>query len=166
MIRAATPSDIQGMVDVLRWGHQNSLYAHLTFNEREAARIVMACISRHGKKNQAGTWVQVADKEGEVVGLIVGVLNRVYEVAEEMVASDVWWLATPACGGRDRGGLMLSLRNWAQRPPKCHELAVVASDVMGTAAAAEHVLAHMGLEKCGGIWRMDMTERRREVEAA
>lgn len=150
-LRAATYSDAPRMCEIMRWGYSRSdLYrGRATLDEVETNRIVCQAIQRHGFRHEGGTWVQVAEKDGAVEGFIIGIKSRVYQCAVEHSASDLWWIATPRCGMRDRIGLMKSLVAWAKASPKIIEVASYPSDVMGGAEAAEKILLRLGFQRSG-----------------
>lgn len=139
------------MVDIMRWGYgQSDLYrGRATLDEIETNRIVCQAIQRSGFKAEGGTWVRVAEKDGAVEGFIIGIKHRVYQCAVELGCTDLWWIATPRCGARDRIGLMKSMIEWAKASPKIIEVASYPSDVMGGAEAAERILMKLGFARSG-----------------
>lgn len=149
-------ADAPGILDVLRWGHEHSVYAKRTFHEAEANRIICQAIQRNGFTSPAGTFVMVSEVEGEIQGFIIGVLQPVYHVHTELGATDLFWIARPKCPARDRVGLMLGLVDWAKAHPKCVEITAAASDAMGGAEKATKILEKLGFERSGSIFRMEV----------
>lgn len=148
-------ADAGGILDVLRWGHEHSVYAKRTFHEAEANRIICSAIQRNGFKSPAGTFVMVSEIDGEIQGFIIGALAPIYNVHVELGASDIFWIAKPKCPVRDRVGLMLGLVDWAKHHPKCVEVNTTVSDAMGGAESAMKILEKIGFERSGSIFRME-----------
>lgn len=139
------------MCEIMRYGYSRSdLYrGRATLDEVETNRVVCQAIQRSGFKSEGGTWVRVAEKDGSIEGFIIGLKQRVYQCAVELGAVDLWWIATPRCGARDKVGLMKSMIAWAKASPKVIEVASYPSDVMGGAEAAERILMKLGFARSG-----------------
>lgn len=149
-------ADALGILDVLKWGHENSAYRHLSFDEREANRVICHAIQKHSHKNASGTFVQLSDVDGKIEGFIIGVLNPVYHCHVEMGATDLWWITKPKCPARDRVGLMMALTDWGRAHPRCVEITSSASDAMGGADKAARILEKLGFKPFGSIYRMEV----------
>lgn len=149
-------ADVLGIIDVLRWGHENSAYRGLTFDEKEANSVVCQAVQRHAHKNRTGSFVQVSEVEDKIAGFIIGVLQPVYHVHREVGATDLFWITQPKCPVREKVGLMLSLVDWAKAHPHCVEITSAASDAMGTASKAAPILEKLGFKPFGSIYRMEI----------
>jgi hypothetical protein len=142
------------MMGVLREAHAQSAYAKLEIDEPEAKRLLMGAIQRHGGKGEAGTLVNVAETDGKVEGLIIGVLQRVYFIGKDYTATDLMWVGTERASARDKIGLMLSLTEWAKAHRKVVEVVCNASGAFDAEKTAR-IMEKLGFAKFGGLWRME-----------
>lgn len=168
MIRNPVFSDVPAMIDLIRWAHARSVYADLTpVDHREANRVLVNLIQRHGGRGEAGTWVQVAERDGKVVGLFIGVLNRTYQVFDGCTATDLVWLAGPDCSLRDAVAMMLSFVDWAKAHRKVVEIVCNASSAFGPndEVRLAKALEKIGFERFGGLWRIVVARKAEEVAA-
>jgi hypothetical protein len=149
-------ADAVGILDVLRAAHASSVYKHLSFDEKEANRVICQAIQRHGFKTPAGTFVQVSEVAGKIEGFIIGMLHSVYHCHLEMAATDLWWITTPQCPVRERVGLMMTMVDWARAHPRVVEITSSASDAMGGADKAARILEKLGFKPFGSIYRMEV----------
>ncbi|MCB1511065.1 MAG: hypothetical protein KDJ36_09180 [Hyphomicrobiaceae bacterium] len=159
MVRDANFADIPAMVAVLYAGYLKSHYAgddRVEFDVREAKRLLMQAIQRHGHLTGGGTWVQVAESNGTVTGLIVGTLSRVYAIGTRLMATDLFWVACDDVDPLDPARLMRNMMAWARSNPdvievKCGTTAIIRDDP----AAAGVILERLGMKQYGNIYRMD-----------
>jgi hypothetical protein len=149
-------ADALGILDVLKWAHENSVYSKLTFDEREAHRLICTALQRHAHKNRGGSFVQVAEVKGKIEGFLIGALTPVYHCHIEVGASDLYWITTPKCPVRDRVGLMLAMVDWAKAHPHCVEITSATSGAMKGADGAAKILVKLGFEPFGSIYRMEV----------
>ena len=160
-IRNATFSDIPAIVGLLQQGFERSHYAKAShgggIDVPEAKRLLVTAIQRHGHKNGGATWVQVAETNGIVSGLILGTLARVYAIGTHMMASDLFWITHPMSSPRDAGNLMRSFVEWAKSCPhvieiKCGTTAIINDDP----AEAGRILERLGMKQYGNLYRMEL----------
>lgn len=161
MIRNATFSDIPAIVGLLQQGFERSHYANSQhgagIDVTEAKRLLVQSIQRHGHKNGGATWVQVAETDGIVAGLILGTLARVYAIGTHLMASDLFWITRPMSDPRDAANLMRGMIEWARSCPhvieiKCGTTAIINEDP----AEAGKILERLGMGRYGNLYRMEL----------
>lgn len=159
MTRDACFADIPGIVLLLQQGYSRSHYAKAglaNIDLAEAKRLLLASIQRHGGKNGGACWVQVADSGAGITGLVLGTLARVYSIGDRLMATDLFWLASPDANPRDAMALMRGMVSWAWSSPhvvevRCGTTAVIADDP----TAAGKALEQIGMQQYGNLYRME-----------
>lgn len=160
-VRAATFTDIPAIVSLLQQGFERSHYAQAShgggIDQSEAKRLLVQAIQRHGHKNGGATWVQVAETDGIVSGLILGTLARVYAIGTHLMASDLFWITHPMSSPRDAANLMRGMIKWARSCPhvieiKCGTTAIINDDP----AEAGRILERLGMKRYGVLYRMEL----------
>lgn len=115
MIRGAKFGDLPGMLALVREMQERSRYSHLTLDETGAKKMLLACVQRHGHQTAGGTCVFVHHETGgEIAGLIIGVLTPLYDVSEELMASDVMFYVSPRGHPKAAGALLNACLGWAE----------------------------------------------------
>lgn len=160
-VRPASFGDIAGIVGLLQDCHRRSHYAisGVMVDEREAKRLLSQAIQRHGSKHMGGTWVMVAEKDDKVTGVIVGTLSRLYGIADRLMASDLFWLASEDVDPADPVLLMKSMIEWAKRSPDCVEIKCGTSAVIrADPKEAGRALERLGMKHYGEIYRLEVNQ--------
>ena len=156
-IRRATLSDLPGMGEVLRDIHSRSVYAgKAAINPRLANSVFAQSIQRHGGKGESGTWCMVSESEGEITGLIIGMLHPIYQVGEMCTATDLFWITTEKASARDRVGLMLSMVDWAKSHKKVFDIVCAASAAVSDPEKVGKIMRALGFEPFGSLWRIEV----------
>lgn len=155
MIRAANFADIPAIVSIMEDRYRSSLYATLgEMDIKEAKRLLVGCVQRHGGSGEGSTLVMVAERGGEVAGFIVGQLSRVYHVGVPLSATDLWFTCRPGADWRDVVGLAESFAAWATGSPRVVEIMMGCVDMFGVdLKQADALYRRLGLYRCGAIYR-------------
>lgn len=159
MVRDALFADIPAIVLVLEEAYLRTHYAKsglADMDRSEAKRLLVASIQRHGGKNGGSTWVQVSETNGIVTGFILGTLTRVYSIGNRLMATDLFWLTSPAADPLDAGRLMRGMIAWAAAAPHCIEINSGTTAIMNDPDGAGRMLEHMGMTKYGNLYRMEI----------
>ena len=159
--RPAKFADIPGIVALIQEGHRRSHYAlgPASVDEREAKRVLVQSIQRHGSHNLGGTWVAVSEKDGRISGFILGTLARVSVVGDKLFATDLFWFASEDVAPMDPFRLMKGMIEWAQAAPDCIEVKCGTQAVIeGSTKRAGLLLEHLGLKPYGEIYRTEFTK--------
>ena len=160
MIRDAKFSDIPGIADLLKEQFRKSHYCRdgtVGVDEMETKRLLVAAIQRHGGRQGGSTFVQVAENNGIICGVIVGTLQRVYSIGDKLMATDLFWTANGMVDPRDPERLMRNMIDWARKSPNVAEVKVGATKVIE--AEPERVgrlLGKVGMQNYGTIFRMEV----------
>jgi hypothetical protein len=152
MIRDATFADIPSMRRVLFWCAERSVYVgKCGFDEGEATRLLVHAIQNHGTTS----FVQVAEADGSVEALIVGIKARLYHIGTRNLASDLFWVATDAVGPRDPRRLMKSFIAWAKTQQDVVEIRCGTTAVINKPEEAGRILESLGMSRYGLIYRQE-----------
>ena len=158
-VRPANFSDINPIVAIILDGHRRSHYAlgSCEVDVKEAKRVLVQAIQRHGSHNLGGTWVMVCETDGRITGFILGTLSRVGLFGDKLFATDLFWLVSEDVAPTDPVRLMKSLVGWAEANPHCIEVKCGTQAVIGDPKKAGRVLEHLGMVPYGEIYRKEIT---------
>lgn len=153
MIRKAAAADVPRMVEILKDGYSKSIEANkLTFDDTFARAQIFYCVS-----HTARCWAGVALTDENIEGILCAITQPVYGCAVELEATDLWWYATDACSKRDKYHLLLAFTDWAKAHPKIKRIWSGCTKIMGDdLSQAEKALEHIGMERWGSVWRMEV----------
>lgn len=160
--RVAKFADIPQIVDVMQDAHRLSRDAHLTtFDETEAKQLLMRCIQRHGHTNYLGTLVMVSESpvNREIRGFMIGILDQVHPCLKELKATDLFFIMQPDAPLRDARKMLLSLIDWARDNPKVIKILLGMTDDLADPEKVSRLYESVGLESCGGMYRIDFGRR-------
>ena len=155
MIRAAKFVDIPRMVELLCLAHAASKYAgRVPVSQSAAHTLLQQAVTRHGGQHAGGALVMVAEVDGEVQGLMVGALTRVYEIGEKLQANDLFLFVTPAAGKTDASRLLDAYIEWADANPKVdrEDVKLSYTDALPGGERVEAMYAKKGFRRCGAIF--------------
>lgn len=161
MIRVANFVDVPAIVSLMEDRYRASLYAQLgEMDTKEAKRLLVGCIQRHGGTAEGSTLVMVADRDG-VAGFIVGLLDRVYSVGVPLSATDLFFACREGADFRDVRGLIEAFGGWATSNPRVVEIKMGVVDTFGAdLARTDAMYRPLGLERCGTIYRRSVNVQR------
>ena len=120
------------------------------FDEAEATRLLAHAVQQHGE----ASFFEVAEHQGEVEALIVGVLSRVYCIGTKLRASDLFWVATDKANPRHAKKLMKNMVAWARTSPDVVEVYCGATAVVQDPDKAGRILESLGMKHYGAIYRL------------
>lgn len=153
MIRPAKFADVPRIVELLCEAHAKSRYAAVTpVNEQAAHRLVAGCVQRHGHTTVGGSLVMVWEIDGEVTGMIIGVIDRIYHIGEKLSANDLYLYSQ---GGQSLPAIMLfnAYMDWALGNPNVAEVHASWTDALPDAERVITIYKRCGFERCGEIWK-------------
>lgn len=155
MIRRAAFGDIPALVALMLEMHAASKYAgRVEVDEKHTRAMFMAMIQRHGGKHDGATLVNVVEnRDGEVAGFMVGMLDRVYHVGTMLAAKDVFlYVRQGRAGALDAGRLVDAFLSWAEENAKVHEINLSWTDTLPGAARVEALYLAKGFRRSGAIY--------------
>lgn len=163
MIRAAKHEDVPAMLAIMEKRYRASAYADVGEMSIPAAKkLLNLSILAQWKQDADGTLVMVAERDGEVAGFIIGMLEHVYLVGVPLSAKDLFFVARPGADWRDVVGLAEAFAAWATSNPRVVEIMMGCVDMFGAdPAQADALYRRLGLDRCGAIYRRSIDVQRR-----
>lgn len=161
MIRPATFGDIPAMSRLLMNSHERSKYARRTgISTKAMEQMLLALVAAQKQCGPQAAYVQVATRGDEVVGFMAGVLNRVYNIGEKLVANDVF-LVNESRSLKDTLALIDGYIDWARSNPKVIEVGLSWSDALPNARDIASIYRRKGAHSVGEQFeiRLDARER-------
>jgi hypothetical protein len=162
MIRNAKNVDIPAIVRLLQEGYSRTHYAKsgiVKIDVLEAKRLLVNSIQRHDYKGMGACWVQVAENDGQITGLVLGTFHRIYSIGDMLMATDLFWTTTEGSAITDARDLMKGMIEWAWRSPHCAEVKCGTTAIInGDPGAAGRILERLGLALYGNLYRMERAE--------
>ena len=163
MIRDVKFVDIHAVTMFLVECHLRTIYCRdntADIDLAETKRLIGAGIGRHGHKGIGACWLQVAENEGKIDGLMYATLARVYSIYDKLYATDLFWITNEHARSTDALHLMKNMLDWAKSSPlvievQCGTTAIINKDY----ASAGRMLERLGMKQYGGIYRLDLGER-------
>jgi len=166
-VRPANFVDIPRLVDIMVEAHATSRDAALTtFDEIAAKQLLAQSIQRHGQLNYMGSLVLVAERDNEVTGFVIGIIDLVYPCLKELKVTDLLFIVTEQIDPRDARDIVLALIRWAEDNPKVIKILLGATDDATDWTRVAGLYTGAGLEQCGGLYRIDFTEPRQQAEGS
>lgn len=160
MIRDAKFIDIHGMTRFLQECHARSHYAKdgiVNVDVGETKRLLGAGLGRHGHKGIGACWLQVAENDGNIDGLMYATLHRVYAIGDKLMASDLFWAVNDHAQPTDAVMLLKNMLAWARTCPLVVEVHMAASYVISDRPeATSRLLKTLGMKEYGAIHRLDL----------
>jgi len=159
-VRPATFSDIPPILIFLQATYLRTHYAKSGLAEIDVAetkRLLVNSIQRHGNSHGGATWVMIAEKNGQIEGILLGTLARVYSIFDRLMATDLLWVTSKEADPRDAIALMKSMVEWAKGCPHVIEIHCGATGIIADdPTVATRILAHLGFKQYGLISRMEL----------
>lgn len=162
MIREATLRDGPAIERLLRETHDRSKYStRAKMNDRALTMLVTAMIAGQHQNGPQATYVVVSEKCGKVVGFMMGVLNRVYNVLDRLVANDVF-LINEGASVADTQRMIDGYIEWARSNPKVIEIGLSWSDAVKGGDVIAKIYQRKGFKLVGEQYelRIDVAERK------
>ena len=156
MIRFARMTDIPRLIDIIHGAAKKTTYArNCTFDEPHAQHLLTTAILQHGKREDGGTFCVVHEAKGKVQGFLILGLGRVYLVAHQLRALDLFWFVTDRAQA-GAGLRMLSAGvEWCRKVPGLIEVSIVATDVAGDPQRVGRLLERQGFSEAGRMYRKE-----------
>jgi hypothetical protein len=161
VIRNAQFVDIHAMTFFLQECHARSHYAKgglVNVDVAETKRLLGAGLGRHGHKGIGSCWLQVADNDGSIDGLMYATLARVYAIGDKLMATDLFWATSDRARPTDALTLMKNMINWAKSCPLVVEVRCgVTTVISDKPEATGRLLKTMGMQDYGAMYRLDLS---------
>jgi L-amino acid N-acyltransferase YncA len=154
-IRPALFTDVPRLAELVGELHARSIYAgRAEFDTKAAKALMMSSIQRHGFKTDAGTLVLVTEKAGVVEGFIIGVLSKIYQVLDKLVATDFMFYCSDRADPGDALKLLRRLVSWARKNPNVIEIVMALPSVVEPWQRTAPLYERVGFTRCGALFEM------------
>lgn len=162
MIRDAKAADIISIIALLQIAFSKSHYSAsgiCQIDVAETKRLLLNAIMRHGGRNGGSCFLQVAENDGRITGMILGTLQRVYGIGNRLLATDMFWISLDDGGPLDGVILMRNMISWAWASPavveiRCGATAAISDDP----ERAGGLLKTLGMTEYANLYRMERKE--------
>jgi hypothetical protein len=162
VIRDLKFADIHAVTSFLLDCHTRTIYAKngsANVDVAETKRLIGAGIGRHGHKGPGACWLQVAENEARITGLMYATLHRVYSIYDKLYATDLFWITNAYAHPGDALRLMKNMVEWASASPLVIEVQTgVTAIVNGDYVRTGGMLKRLGMQEYGAIHRLDLGE--------
>lgn len=130
--RAATMADLPAVYGLVAEMHARSKYAGDTEVDQQTVRaIFMQAVQRHGGKNNGATWFVVEEDDGQIIGFMLGILQRLYLICNRLEAQDMFLYVADGASPRAAPRLLSSYVEWAESCPKVGAIKLSYTDALG-----------------------------------
>lgn len=163
MIRDMKFADIHAVTRFLEACHTRTHFARdgtANLDIPEIKRLLGAGLGRHGHKGIGACWVQVADNDGNIDGLMYATLARVYSIYDRLYATDLFWIVNDHALPTDALALMRNMLDWAKSCPHVIEVHCGATAIINDKPEiTSRLLRRLGMQQYGLIHRLEIGER-------
>lgn len=147
-VRPARFADALAIERLIRNQHIQSKYAdRVTINVKALDQLVLGLIAGMTQQGPGATHVTVLEEEGEVVGFVAGVLNRVYNIGNRLVSNDLFLVNEGKAGGIFK--LIDAYIAWASANPKVIEIGLSWTDAIPGADRLSKIYQRKGFDQIG-----------------
>jgi len=107
----------------------------------------------------------VSEKDRVVEGFIIGILDLVYPCVEELMVTDLIFAFTDDGPPRDAAIMVGMMIRWAESSPKVVEVHLGVTDALSGDQwkRVGQLYKHLGLDHCGGMYRMIIDRQQQEI---
>jgi len=152
-VRKPIAVDFPAAAAVLVESHGRSIYADRdTVDMIRLKQTFLDALHRHGQRNCGATYINVAERDGVIVGIIIGWLERVYHIGTKLMATDLFYVPSPACSDRDAITLFRNFEEWATENPAVIEIKLGLTNALGDYGRTEAMYLRMGYEPAGAMY--------------
>lgn len=163
MIRPAKFSDIPSLCTLMTEAYSRSVYAtRATLDIQQFKALCMGAIRQHG----ASGCLFVADHGAGPVGFIMGMTDRLYAVARERYATDLFTYVGAGGQALDADRLKLAFLRWARKAPGVIEVQMGVTDAISDHRRTAKTLERAGLVKFGEIFVLRLDHAANQEAAA
>lgn len=157
-IRKATFGDIPALCGLMREAHKRSRYCALAgFSEQRAKARLMNAIQRDGGQHEGSTFVAVSEHgEKGIDALIIGLLQSIYELSDDLEATDYFWYAAPGASATSAKRLLRVMHKWAAACPKVVLIRQANTDAIVSPERSGRILTSQGMRLTGNIYEKEL----------
>jgi len=156
--RAARFADIPALVKLFATVHAASRYATFSgMDSQQAKAVLVSCISQ--QMTPAGpnvTMTLVCESDGQIDGVLVGVMRRAYEILDILIATDLIFYVRPESHAKVALELRRSFHSWADTWPGTYILRHGVTDAIGDPERSGSLYLTAGFRKAGAIYEKEV----------
>lgn len=131
MVREAKFADIPVLLALLEEGHKIGKYKDYNIDISTAKQVFMGVLQRTTVKGEGGTCAFVYDDDG-VQGFIIGITERIYHIAKEFMATDIFFYIAKEYNDPLAFRMLLkSFEEWAWSIPRVKKIDLGITNIIG-----------------------------------
>lgn len=153
MIRGAKSTDAFALTDLLADLHAETHYQTERLDAAYARKLFAQIAHRHGGKHDGGTCLYVYEHDGKIVGMVAGMIDRIYGVGESLWTGDLFLHVRKDAPARALNALLRAFIGWSEGNPNVMETRVSTSDAAGDYSKLGALYERMGFVECGRTYR-------------
>lgn len=158
-IRKATFSDIPRLAALFRDAYARSRYSSVAeFSEARAKSLLMTAIQRDGGQSEGSTFVAVSDTGIGLDAFIIGCLQSIYMLSDDLEATDLFWYARDGASPMAAKRLLRAMHKWAWSCPKVVLIRQGNTDAIVSQQLSGRVLTGAGMRLTGGIYEKERSK--------
>ena len=146
-VRPMEPRDAQGSIELGYRMHQESVYRDFDYDTNKVGRMLY-----HYSTNPDTHFMQVAEVDGELVGLFLGAISEHYFGTDRLASDTLWYVAPEHRGSRVGLDLLRAFEKWGTSH-KVAEICVGVSSGLSTDKTGT-LLQKLGYDLVGGNYKL------------
>lgn len=146
--RRPLPTDLPQIMRLAKEMHAETSFHSLSFNEAKAATEIMSFVL------DPNTFVCVAEKDGELVGIVAAFLSQPYFSDDLAVYDHIWYVSKDGRGSMVGPRLLKYLTEWAGLCKASAIFVTLGSDVHQERVGK--LVEKLGYSRLGGYYRKDI----------
>ncbi len=154
MIRRANYVDIPQIVALGTRMLERAESPFVTFDPVAAKQGLFDCITAHVPGGAGAAFV--AEEGGQIVGVFLGVVRRMHECTDTLIATNILWGVEPGHGGRAAWGLLRAFEDWAKDREERIVLRVSMDDTLIDPRKYETAMRRKGLRPRGMTFEKEL----------
>lgn len=164
MIRAAKFQDVPLLEEMLREMYRDGKYATRgELCDKALRELLMGMIAQQGQMGPQASFVRIAEEGGRPVGFFCGVLDRVYHIAKQLTANDLFLYVRPGAHVKHTLQLIDAYIAWAGSNRRVIEIVLSWSDTLPGAERIAPLYCRKGFHKSGEMYEMRLDLQQEEA---
>jgi hypothetical protein len=149
LVREAEYRDVPIMASLLEEAHMVGSYKDYPLEGGAISQLLFATLQRTSVRGEGGTCLYVWDDDG-VQGLIIGVMERIYHVAKDFRATDLFFYIARAYNDPVAFRMLLkSFEEWAWSHKRVKRIDLGITDIIGDPKRLAVIYRRFGYNECG-----------------
>ena len=163
MIRPAKAADTNAILALFREAHARSPWKDQSeIDEAYAKReVIQKAILYHGHKTMLGTNAVVADRDGLITGIHIGVKQRMGVISTALYATDLLFVVGKKASPYTAAALIKNFEAWAQKDPRIIAIKPGVNSDVDDWRSAQSLYERLGYEMDGAILRKPIERERK-----